>query len=350
MREGFSRLFVAATLLMASLAFQFPALGQVNPQSPSTSEAGTQEAQSAAIADGQLRPIPENEVNQSTQTEITSPPTQPKWFPLPADQAEHISQLLDYWQKSSDQIKQCTCEFTRWDYDPTYCNYRSTDSQELAAFAVWRGEIRFASPDKAMFETNELWKFTMENDKPDMAKSADQTLKLKWICDGSYIYEYNFINKVLTDIEIPAKFQGEGMVNSPLPFLFGANRETLLNRFWIRPITPASATEEYWLEAIPKRLEDARTYSRVEIVISQQDFLPKSMVLFAPNYDPKTNPISQAYVFENRKINGTLAAVQDFLRVFIKPSTPIGWTRAEQKPFADDSVTAQKEEIERAKR
>jgi TIGR03009 family protein len=300
---------------------------------------------------GQLQPMKEaGSANADQAVDQVRSPVQPEWWPLPTDQAEHVSQLLDYWQNSSDHIRQCTCEFTRWDYDPAYCNYRDPQTQALAAFAVWRGELRFASPDKAVFETTELWKFKLDGDKPDMEKNIDENLKLKWVCDGECIYDYNFVTKVLTDIRIPEEFRGEGLVNSPLPFLFGANRETLLNRFWIRPITPPEAKEEYWLQVIPKRLEDARTYSRVEIIIARQDFLPKSMIIFSANYDPKTEPVSQAYVFENRKINGQLAALQDFLRVFVKPKLPMGWSRVEQKVFTDDGVTAQKEEIERAKR
>lgn len=343
LRAGFA-------LLLAFQIFLIPIPAQENSQAQLNL---SQQSAAAAPASGALQPmtVPNASVANATQdTEPAASPVQPEWWPLPADQAEHVSQLLDYWQQSSDQIRQCTCEFTRWDYDPDYCNYRNPQTQELYAFAVWRGELRFASPDKALFETKELWKFVMNGEKPDMEKSEDQNLKLKWICDGAFVYDYNYVTKVLTDIRIPQEFQGEGLVNSPLPFLFGANRETLLNRFWIRPITPANATDEYWLQVIPKRLEDARTYSRVEIIIARDDFLPKSMIIFSRNYDPKTDPVSQAYVFEHRKINGQLAAVQDFFTVFIRPKLPLGWTRVEQKAFADDSVAAQKEELERAQR
>jgi TIGR03009 family protein len=277
-----------------------------------------------------------------------APPSQPEWFPLPADQQKHVDQLLDYWQKSSEQVNQCTCDFTRWDYDPTYCAYRNPETQELAAFAVWRGEIRYASPDKAMFETTELYKFAMEDEKPTLEKSDDDKLKLKWLCDGKFIYDYDFVNKRLTEMEIPAEFQGAGLINSPLPFLFGANRKLLLDRFWIRPITPASATEEYWLLIVPKQLQDARTFSRVELVIARDDFLPKSMIMYPPDYDPKERPVSSAYIFENRKINGQLSKLQDFFSQFIRPKLPFGWERVERKPFLNDDVTAQKEELQRS--
>jgi TIGR03009 family protein len=327
-------LALAAWLLVPSLVDGAP---QTTVAGPVNATAGTG-MQEPANLDGQSR-APSNQA-----------PAQPEWIPLPPEQQQHVDQLLEYWQKSSDQIRRCTCEFTRWDYDPTYCDYRNPQTQELAAFAVWRGEIRYAAPDKAMLETTELWKFAMEGDDPTMEQSQDQNLKLKWMCDGKYVYEYDFVNKRLTDMSIPDAFQGDGLVNSPLPFLFGANRETLLNRFWIRPITPANATDEYWLQVIPKRLQDARTYSRVELVIARQDFLPKSMILFSANYDPKENPVSQAYVFENRKINGHLSAIQDFLGNFIRPKTPFGWERVEQKSFFDDSLTAQKEELEHTRK
>ncbi len=345
MRIGIARSSTVMLLLATCLAISNSAAAQgQQPSNQSTAGIGADELPPNAAAPQ------DTGFSGSEQVASTQPPTQPEWFPLPADQKQHVDQLLDFWQKSSDQVHQCTCEFTLWEYDPTFCAYRNPQSQELAAHSVWRGMIRHASPDKALYETNEAWRFAITDDKPNLEKVEDENIKQKWICDGKYTYNYDFVNKKLIDMPIPSEFQGQGLVNSPLPFLFGADRQTLQSRFWIRPITPANAKDEYWLEAIPKQLADARIYSRVELVIARQDFLPKSMILFAPNYDPKEHPVSQAFVFENRTINGNLEAIKDFFGGFIRPKTPFGWERVEQKPFADDSITAQKEELERTRK
>jgi TIGR03009 family protein len=201
-----------------------------------------------------------------------------------------------------------------------------------------------------MFEETELWRFALdEKSQPGLEKNEDAELLTKWMCDGNATYSFDSKDKKLTEIEIPAEFHGDGLVNSPLPFLFGANRQVLLSRYWIRPITPANATDEYWLLAVPKRIEDARTFSHVELIIARQDFLPKSMIIYPQGYDPKEKPVSHAYVFENRKINNQLANLKDFMGFFIKPKLPRGWEWVKQKAYADEA-TAQRQELEKLRK
>jgi TIGR03009 family protein len=275
------------------------------------------------------------------------PPTAPDWAAkITAKEQQYIEQLLDYWQSSSQQIRQCTCDFTRWAYDPEFCNFRNPQTNELCAFAVWRGEIKYAAPDKAFFETSEAWQFELNaSQQPDLKKSESDALKLQWVCDGHYIYEYDYADKILRDMKIPEEYEGEGLINSPLPFLFGAERQTMLDRYWIRVITPATATDEYWLEAVPKRIEDARNYSRVHVVIARQDFLPRSIIIFPRDYDPLTRPASEAYLFENRRINSNLDKLKDFLGIFVRPAKPAGWKREEVQTYGEGAVTAQREEM-----
>ena len=144
------------------------------------------------------------------------------------------------------------------------------------------------------------------------------------------IYHYDYANKRLNEAKIPAEFQGQGLVNSPLPFfIFGADKQLILDRYWVRPLRPNGATNAYWLEAFPKRVEDARIYKKLEIIISADDFLPSSLVMYASNYDPKTNPSKQTFEFTNRKINSHLEAIQDFFTKFGRPPTPIGFKRVD---------------------
>ena len=246
MRIVIVRCLSVMMLLAASFAISSSAIAQVNSEAAQTqqpSSVGT----NVDGAPTNAATSQESGFSDAMSDQPVQPPIQPQWFPLPVDQQQHVDQLLDYWQKSSDQVQRCTCEFSLWEYDPTFCAYRNPQTQELAAHSVWRGTIRHAMPDKALYETTEAWRFSMTDDKPNLEKVEDENIKQKWICDGKYTYNYDFANKRLIDIAIPSEFQGQGLVNSPLPFLFGADRQTLQNRFWIRPITPASAKDEYWL-------------------------------------------------------------------------------------------------------
>ena len=277
---------------------------------------------------------------QAEAGQTPQPPRRP-FAELTPDQSQYLDQLLDFWEQSSGQVKRYTCDFQRWEYNTTYCQYRNPQDNRLAAYTIARGTIRYAAPDKGMFETNQFWDF---NGPPEKAGDSPQyeerteANQEKWICDGRGIYEFDYANKRINELEIPAEMQGDGLANSPLPFLFGVEKEVILDRYWIRVITPAGVEDEYWLEAWPKRIDDARNYQKLEIVLARKDFLPKSLHVYATNYDKVKNPMSQAYEFGNRKINSSVAALQQFLRRFVRPQTPIGWKRINLDALASQSA------------
>ena len=262
----------------------------------------------------------------------------PDWYAkLSNEHNQFLYQLLDYWQQKSDLVKRYHSQFTRFDYDTTYCNWRDPKSNQLAAVTIMQGEIRFASPDKASYETLQVFDFggppEQEGQDPKYVPRKEEDNREKWICDGAAIHEYDFKNKKLYETNIPQEMQGKGLVNNPIPFLFGASKEDILNRFWVRVVTPEGAKDEYWLEAVPKKIDDARNYKKIDLVISRDDlFLPKMLHVYAPNYNPKENNFtSRVFEFNNRKVNGTLTGLQNFLGRFVRPSTPIGWDRVKRK-------------------
>ena len=87
------------------------------------------------------------------------------------------------------------------------------------------------------------------------------------------------------------------------------------------------------MELFPKRIEDSRMYSKIELVIAKDDFLPKAMHMFSPQYDPaKGNESSQYFTFENRQVNNQLDKLNDFFRVFVSPRLPgLGWKRVARR-------------------
>ncbi len=159
-----------------------------------------------------------------------NPPGQPDWLPLTADHTEFIEKLLDHWQKSSDQVKQYKCDFMRWDYNPDFCNWRDPKDNKLAAMSVMSGQIRFATPDQARYDTTQVWDFDGPPDQPGddpKYKARDKTENQeRWICDGEAIYQFDFQNKKLYETDIPPEMQGKGLMNSPLPFFFGTAKKT----------------------------------------------------------------------------------------------------------------------------
>ena len=133
------------------------------------------------------------------------------------------------------------------------------------------------------------------------------------------------------------------VAESPLPFIFGAEKKVIQERYWVRSATPEGVQDEYWLELYPKRIQDARTYSKIELVIARKDFLPSAMHLYSANYDPARGDETSTYFqFQDRELNNQLFKLQDFFGAFVRPSVPLGWkrvdTQVESSPRQADST------------
>lgn len=261
-------------------------------------------------------------------------PTQP--FEITQQEAEYLDKLLGYWETSSEKVKQFSCQFKRFDYDSGQVQYRDPQDNRLAAAIVKVGEIRYAAPDRGFYETVKTWIFKSPPNQPGeeavYEEVQGESALEKWICDGKAVYEFDFNLKVLYEDEIPAEMRGTQIVNSPIPFLFGAKKDDILNRYWARPVAQSNENE-YWIEAYPKRIEDARMYSKVEIVLAKEDFLPKAIHAYLPQYNPeKGNFESRYFLFENREVNDRLARFKDFMGIFVKPQLPAfgGWRKLDR--------------------
>jgi TIGR03009 family protein len=302
-------------------------------------------------ADGQAASTPETgNYNQQLrqQQQAAGMVQQPTGFPLPPQDQQYIQQLLEYWEKTSQDIDRYRCNFTRWQYDHVAVNYRNPANNQLVAAMISKGKVRYSKPDQGMYEVLEMWQFSGPPDEeggdPKYVRPAalnpNAVETEKWICDGAKIYEYDYQNKRLYELTLPPEAQGEGLKNSPLPFVFGAKAAELQERFWIRDVTPQSLHgQQYWLECWPKRINDAQAYSKVEIILSRQPFLPVSIHMYAPNYDQKTNPQKMVFQFEERQINGALDNLADFMQNFINPRTPFGWDRVPRELMQEPEET-----------
>lgn len=306
---------------------------QQYPQLTPEQQAAQQRAAEQAAYEEQLR----------RQQAMSKPPQQPEGFPLDQNHQQYLEKLLDYWEQSSSRVKKYKCNFRRFTYDNAIVAWRD-QSNQLAAHRIAFGEIRFASPDRARYETSTIMNFAKPPQAPgqqaDYKKVDDVNAIERWICDGKSIYEFDFVNKKLYETPIPPAMQGN-VVESPLPFLFGAKKKLILDRYWVRTSTPKGVENEYWLVAYPKRIKDARLYSKVEIILAKEDFLPKAMHMYTPQYDPKTgNEESYYFTFENREVNGQLTQIQDFFGSFIKPRLPLtgGWKKVVNQPTQNQAA------------
>ena len=265
-------------------------------------------------------------------------PIAPAWHTnMSKAQQDYIMQLLNHWEKSSDQVRHYKCDFMRWDYSGDL-GWRNPKTRELTANQISQGEIRYSAPDRATYETTKSWGYgkpETPGGQPSYEAMDIKNIKERWLCDGKAIYSYEYQNKKLYETAIPKEMQGKGLMETPLPFFFGAKADDMLSRYWVRIVTPKEVEKEYWLEAIPKRASDTQMYSKLVLILSETDFLPQSLEIFSQNYDEKNNQLDRrVFVFKNRKSNGIGQSLTDWGKRFLPPTTPIGWERVDTVALA----------------
>ena len=317
-------LFASTTLIL---------FGNVAAAQQNRSEYSERDAAKYSRYGGETQQLNQQQSDQLAQIGGQAPSRPLRPFPeLSAEEKDYLNRVLDHWQTQSEGIDLYECQFERYMYDNALTNYRDPETQKLSADSVARGIIKFGKPGKALYETKSLWKFVGHEKAPPETSPympiSDMKQAEKWVTDGEKIYEFDYESKRIYETKLPPEMRGGAgaIENSPIPFLFGARKDQILDRYWVRVITPRNAEGEVWLEAWPRRADDAQNYLKVEIILSIEPFLPKAIHMYMPQYNPRKNNYSSVYVaFSDQKVNSMLAKFKNFFNAFVRPSLPLGW-------------------------
>jgi len=254
----------------------------------------------------------------------------PPGFPISKQHEDFVVRLLHHWEKQSAKIERYRCGFTRYEYNPVLGPGVDAQTGVLPARTKSFGQIMYAAPDKGLFRVDEVTHYRPGKQPGGKAQYVKHEAEHgeHWVCDGVRVFEFRHHQKELVQIELPPEMHGKGIVDGPLPFLFGAEAQKILDRYWVHTITPkdAAARKEYWLEVFPKSQADVASYRMVHVIIDKY-ILPKAIRIFAPNYHPKTNRTSTLFVFDDREQNWSTIPekLNLFHRAFHKPKMPDGW-------------------------
>jgi TIGR03009 family protein len=280
----------------------------------------------------QAQPLAANSAPTANLPPAANAPPQVGTAPFPPmspQEQKFLDDVLNYWQQRSQAVERYRCTFRRWDYDPVFgpANTFKTYSE---------GSIKYSAPDKGMYKIEKTLHWTAPTQaggKPTFVQRPDDVGE-HWICDGQSVFEHDAKNKQLIQRELPPDMRGKAIAEGPLPFLFGADAAKIKHRYWIHPLpVPPDVKGEYWLEAYPKTRQDAVNYQKVHVIIAQDDFLPKGLVIFDRNFDSVRNPARSTFTFENREVNWSVALQQLnlFNREFYEPKPPFGWKKVVEK-------------------
>jgi TIGR03009 family protein len=301
-------------------AFQQPAYGQPPqaapaqfPADPAAMGAGPQPG---AMQPGAMPGAPQPGFAGAMPGMPAMPPAPP--FVLDKLQLDEVYQQLKFWQAASDKVKTFKSDFTRLEYDKVW-----NDGSERPMI-VSTGVLSYSKPDRGSFEIQKIRRWT-KTDPNNAAPEApgdyveqDAEIGEHWVCDGKAVYEYDQRNKQLRETVIPVALRGANIVDGPLPFLFGAQADKLMERYWIR--VKQSDAAQIFLEAYPRRQSDAVNYERVEVILDRKTMQPTAIQVYLPGGQQR-----HVYTFAEPSINGTMDAV--FGSLFKAPLTPIGWKR-----------------------
>ena len=280
-------------------------------------------AQSADAQQQLSTPKPQQSTSAGIQQQEARGVQPPAFLPLSEKHQQYIQRVLMYWQSHTEKIDHYRSNFERWQFDTVY-GPRNT----FKTFST--GKVRFANPDKGLFKVEKVLTYQPASAQSKASyKEVPGTHGEFWVCNGKSIFEYDFLNERLIQQILPAELQGKNIINGPLPFLFGCNAQDIMNRFWVRAITPQNVEGEIWLEAYPKTIHDASNYQKVHIIIDNKDFLPKGMVIFDRSYEKGKNHSRTVFNFKEREINfaTTLEKLNPFYRNFYEPALPSGWKK-----------------------
>lgn len=108
----------------------------------------------------------------------------------------------------------------------------------------------------------------------------------KYICTGTYLYEYLPAQKVIRVHDLPEKKKGVQQ-ESFLSFLFGMGADEAKARYEMRPVTPAkndpTAPYYHYLRIKPKTAADKNDFTEARLSLYKSNNLPAQIWYLQPN-------------------------------------------------------------------
>lgn len=236
-----------------------------NPQRPPQSAPKNPVKQVSAASDFAQPAAPEDEISPELET------------------------LLKQWEEKSSKIKMLEGKHKRTTYNLVF------ETEQIAS-----GVFYLETPDKGRIDLTGIK--PAKNEKSIRIGKSGKPFRLeegpgeKWICSGQEIIAVNEEEKSYQIMPLPKDVQGENIVKSPLPFLFGMKADEAKQRYHM---VLRSNNEKSAVLAIQPRLQlDQQNYSQALIILDKTTYLPSAVKLF----DPAGN-LETVYKFEDVKIN-----------------------------------------------
>lgn len=205
-----------------------------------------------------------------------------------------VMEILRTWEATTKKYQRLEGSFRKFTYDATYLIERR---------AV--GEFYYEAPDKGAYQLKgdpdpKIAKGLVTKDKPVNGVKKDFTVQAdrpdRWLCTGKEVFQIDDARKEYAMSFVPKEQQGEGIMQTPLPFLLGMKADMAKKRWEFKLLKRTES--EIWLSARPLQQQDASVYTMATIVLDPQMFLPTAVRMFDPG-----GAVETVHLFGNVKIN-----------------------------------------------
>lgn len=240
----------------------------------------------------------------------TSTEVQP--FDLSPQQEAFLDDVLARWERYAGEIEHFECEFKRFAYAPNLQVGPANPNDPLYEVV---GQLKYAAPNRGLMEVFG----EVVGGEVDDSKRVE-----KMVFDGRSFFEFDFDNQVVKEWQLPE--EDDAMNMAPLPFYFlRATSKELKYRYFLR-VLPSPQDSSYAntviLEAWPKFQKDAADFQRAILMLNQESMEPIAIKIYEPN-----GTSSQAYRFNEIRINDRGFRIPLLSNTWWKVRTPLGWKR-----------------------
>lgn len=209
-----------------------------------------------------------------------------------------LDAVLLGWEKSMTAIKSLEVECRRTVLDKTF---QTTD--------VFQGRAKFLrSPaGQGSRASLELFKTTDKGLRPEIFE--------KYVCSGTYLYEYAPGSKVIRIHQLPPPRPGQVADDNFLSFLFGMKATEAKARYDLTlDAAPAGDKWYHYVRIRPKFAADKADFTQARLVLSIATMLPRQLWFHQPNGNEVT------WDFPKVGHNVHIPVTE-----FAQPTLPTGW-------------------------
>jgi len=197
-----------------------------------------------------------------------------------------LDALLVQWEQKMTSITDLSAEIVRIKEDKVY-----------GTREIFEGWAKFKKPGLALLDLH-------RRDSPAVIE--------KYICTGTFLYEFSQSNKQVRVHELPPPKPGQIADDNFLSFLFGMKAEEAKSRYDLKVVKDDNFY--IYLEVLPRTPADKADFQKAQLAFTRSTMLPRLLIFMEPN---------------GNRVNWDIPSIDINARLnrneFTSPTLPPGW-------------------------